>query len=54
MLLPSIGGIGVRELSYVGLFTQVGVPAESAFAMSIVIYLATVLTGLIGGVLMLF
>jgi len=54
LLIPSIGGIGVRELSYVGLFTQVGVPAEAAFAMSIVIYLATVLTGLIGGVLMLF
>jgi len=53
LLIPSIGGIGVRELSYVGLFTQVAVPAESAFAMSIVIYLATVLTGLIGGVLML-
>ena len=53
LLIPSIGGIGVRELSYVGLFTQVGVPAESAFAMSIVVYLATVLTGLIGGVLML-
>jgi len=54
LLIPSIGGIGVRELSYVGLFTQVGVPAETAFAMSIVIYLATVITGLIGGVLMLF
>jgi len=54
LLIPSIGGIGVRELSYVGLFTQIGVPAETAFAMSIVVYLATVITGLIGGVLMLF
>jgi uncharacterized protein (TIRG00374 family) len=54
LLIPSIGGIGVRELSYVGLFTQVGVPAESAFAMSIVVYLATVITGLVGGLLMLF
>ena len=54
LLIPSIGGIGVRELSYVGLYTQIGVPAETAFAMSIVIYLATVITGLIGGVLMLF
>lgn len=53
LLIPSIGGIGVRELSYVGLFSQVGVPAETAFAMSIVIYLATVITGLIGGVLLL-
>lgn len=54
LLIPSIGGIGVRELSYVGLYTQVGVPAETAFAMSIVIYLATVITGLIGGVALLF
>ncbi len=54
LLIPSIGGIGVRELSYVGLFTQIGVPAETAFAMSIVIYLATVVSGLIGGVLLLF
>ncbi len=54
LLIPSIGGIGVRELSYVGLYTQVGVPAEAAFAMSIVIYLATVVSGLIGGILMLF
>ena len=53
LLIPSIGGIGVRELSYVGLYTQVGVPAETAFAMSIVIYLATVITGLVGGVMML-
>ena len=53
LLIPSIGGLGVRELSYVGLFSQVGVPAETAFAMSIVIYLATVITGLIGGLLML-
>ena len=53
LLIPSIGGIGVRELSYVGLYTQIGVPAEAAFAMSIVIYLSTVITGLIGGALML-
>lgn len=52
-LVPSIGGVGVRELSYVGLFTQVGVPTENAFAMSIIIYLAMVITGLIGGILML-
>ncbi len=54
LLLPSIGGIGVRELSYVGLFTQIGAPPEQAIAMSLVIYLATVLTGLLGGLLLLF
>ncbi len=54
LLLPSIGGLGVRELSYVGLFTQLGNPPETAMAMSLVIYLATVVTGLLGGVFMLF
>ena len=53
LLLPSVGGIGVRELSYVGLFTQIGVPGETAFAMSIIIYAVTVATGLIGGVFLL-
>ncbi|MCO6449161.1 MAG: flippase-like domain-containing protein [Caldilineales bacterium] len=53
LLLPTFGGIGARELSYVGLFTQVGVPAESAFALSLVIYAATVATGLLGGIIYL-
>ncbi len=53
LLLPSFGGIGVRELSYVGLFTQIGVPAETAFAMSVIIYAVTVATGLIGGLMLL-
>ena len=53
LLLPSFGGIGVRELSYVGLFTQIGVASETAFAMSIIIYAVTVATGLIGGVFLL-
>jgi uncharacterized protein (TIRG00374 family) len=53
LLLPSVGGIGVRELSYVGLFTQIGVASETAFAMSIIIYAVTVATGLIGGVMLL-
>ena len=53
LLLPSIGGIGVRELSYVGLFIQIGATPEAAMAMSLTIYLATVLTGLLGGLLLL-
>ncbi len=51
LLLPSVGGIGVRELSYVGLFTQIGVATEAAFALSIVVYAAMVFSGLLGGVL---
>ena len=53
LLLPSFGGIGVRELSYVGLFTQVGTPAATAFALSLLVYAATVVTGLFGALLYL-
>jgi len=53
LLAPSFGGVGVRELSYVGLFTQVGVSSETAFAMSVIIYAVTVATGFIGGALLL-
>ena len=53
LLLPSFGGVGVRELSYVGLFSQIGVPRETAFALSLIIYAVTVATGLIGGVFLL-
>ncbi|RME82765.1 MAG: UPF0104 family protein [Caldilineae bacterium] len=53
LLLPSFGGVGVRELSYVGLFGQLGVPGETAFAMSLIVYAATVVTGLVGGLLLL-
>ncbi len=53
LLIPSIGGLGVRELTYVGLFGLVGVPQEQAFALGILVYAITVLTGLIGGVIYL-
>ena len=53
LLLPSIGGLGVRELTYVGLFGQVGVPAPTAVALSLGVYSITVATGLVGGVMYL-
>lgn len=53
LLIPSVGGLGVRELTYVGLFGLVGVPQEQAFALGILVYAVTVLTGLIGGVIYL-
>jgi uncharacterized protein (TIRG00374 family) len=53
LLLPSIGGLGVRELTYVGLFGLIGVPEEQAFALSILVYAINVLTGLIGGIIYL-
>jgi hypothetical protein len=53
LLLPAFGGLGVRELTYVGLFGQVGVPAPTAVALSLGVYGITVATGLVGGVLYL-
>jgi len=51
LMLPSIGGLGVRETAYVILFGQVGVDQDHALALALV-YLATlVCTGLIGAVL---
>jgi glycosyltransferase 2 family protein len=53
LLLPAFGGLGVRELSYVGLFGQAGVPQTLALALSLGVYIITVATGLVGGVLYL-
>jgi glycosyltransferase 2 family protein len=53
LLLPAFGGLGVRELTYVGLFGSVGVPRAVALALSLGVYCITVATGLIGGILYL-
>jgi glycosyltransferase 2 family protein len=53
LLLPAFGGLGVRELSYVGLFGSVGVPAPSAMALSLSVYAITAAGGLVGGILYL-
>jgi len=53
LLLPAFGGLGVRELTYVGLFAQAGVPAPTALALSLGVYIITVATGLVGGVIYL-
>lgn len=49
LLLPAFGGLGVRELSYVGLFAGAGVPQAIALALSLGVYIVTVATGLVGG-----
>ena len=47
----SLNGLGVREGVYVVLFTQAGVPAPQAMAMSLVIYVLRLCAGAIGGIL---
>jgi glycosyltransferase 2 family protein len=53
LLLPAFGGLGVREMTYVGLFGSIGVPRATALALSLGVYCITVATGLIGGILYL-
>jgi uncharacterized protein (TIRG00374 family) len=51
LMIPSIGGLGVREAAYVVLFGQVGVDADGALALALA-YLATlILTGLVGAII---
>ncbi len=50
LVLPiSISGLGVREGTFVFLFTQAGVAAPQALALSFAYYAVTLATGLIGG-----
>ncbi len=53
LLLPAFGGLGVRELTYVGLFAQAGVPPATALALSLGVYIITVATGMVGGAIYL-
>jgi uncharacterized membrane protein YbhN (UPF0104 family) len=52
-LLPvSFAGLGVREGAYVFLFTQAGMPRETALSLSLLVYVVSILApGLIGGVI---
>jgi hypothetical protein len=53
MLPVSISGIGVREGTFVVLLGLVGMPAVTAVAISALIFLQTILQGLVGGVLLI-
>ncbi|MCA9933838.1 MAG: flippase-like domain-containing protein [Anaerolineales bacterium] len=48
LLAPSIGGLGVRELLAPTLFAGAGVGEETAVALSLLIFLLTRLSGLLG------
>ena len=46
----SIGGVGVREISFIGLFSQAGMHSEQALLLSLGTYAGMMLAGAIGGV----
>ncbi len=55
ILLPiSFNGLGLREGAYVTLFSQIGVPPEMSFSISILGYFMLTCISLIGGILYLF
>jgi uncharacterized membrane protein YbhN (UPF0104 family) len=53
LILPiSFAGLGVREATYVFLFSQVGMVREVALSLSLLVYvLGTVTPGLVGGII---
>ena len=50
----SFGGIGIREISYIGIYYLFGVPAEISFAVSLLAFSAMLLNSSIGGLVILF
>jgi len=53
LMLPSVWGLGLREISYATLFPMVGVAEPVAVSLSLLVYANTLVTGLIGGVIYL-
>jgi uncharacterized membrane protein YbhN (UPF0104 family) len=51
--LPSIGGVGVREFTWVGLLARIGVPQSSAFALGNLGFWVGLAWSLVGGILYL-
>jgi hypothetical protein len=54
MIPVAPNAIGVRENSYVLLFSRVGLSGETAFTISIVAFFLTVLASLVGGIFFIF
>jgi len=53
-MIPSLGGLGVREGGYVVLFASFGAGSDKAFALSILFYSLTVCASIIGSICYLF
>ena len=51
LMVPSIGGLGVREAGYVFLFGQAGVPSQQGLALALAFDMTLLLAGLIGAIL---
>lgn len=54
LLVPSIGGLGVREALAPALFAGAGVAQETAVALSLLVFILTRLSGLVGAPVFLY
>ncbi len=54
ILLPSIGGLGIRELFATLLFTGAGISAAEATALSLLVFAIERISGLLGGPIYIF
>jgi uncharacterized membrane protein YbhN (UPF0104 family) len=52
-LVPSLGGLGIREFSYVYFFSS-SMGKENAFGLSIVFLISVIIQSAIGAVILLF
>lgn len=52
-IIPSIGGLGIREFTYVYFFSS-SMGKENAFALSIIFLLSVVIQSIIGAIILLF
>lgn len=50
----SIGGLGLRDVSSVYLFSKIGLPEGAAFSLSLINFFFMVVVGLIGGIIYVF
>jgi uncharacterized membrane protein YbhN (UPF0104 family) len=54
LLMPiSVGGLGVRDWVAQPLFASVGIAAEQAAGMTLLVYVVTAAAGMVGGILYL-
>jgi glycosyltransferase 2 family protein len=54
LAIPSVGGLGVRELAFQHFLTYVAITKETSIALSLVFFAVTLTWGLAGGVVYLF
>lgn len=54
MLPVSFGGVGLREIAFVYLLGNIGMPVEDALIISMGTYISLIVSGFIGGVINLF